>query len=281
MPASSTPFTAIVLAADRGHPDPVAQAAGASCKAMSPVAGVPMLARVLAALRAAESVDRTILCGPPRTVIDKDLRLQQILDTDGLQWLPNRPSPSTSAAAALETVGADTPVLVTTADHALLSPVMVDHFCSQARLASADVLVALAAYKAIMQAYPGMRRTATRFQDGPFCSCNLFAVLNARGRRAVEFWRQVENDRKKPWKMVHKLGWYVVLRYLLGRLPLAEGLNRASRLLGARAGSVLMPFPEAAVDVDTPDDWRSVDAIARNLKGLGSGRPVVSHDKTC
>ena len=263
MAAQPPRFTAIVLAADRDDPDPVARASGASCKAMTPVGGIPMLARVLETLRAAKTVDRVIICGPPRIVVEKDAHLQQLLDSDRLQWMPSRQSPSTSAAAALKTVAADTPVLITTADHALLSPVMVDHFCNQARLASADVLVALAAYQAVMRAYPDMRRTATRFQDGPYCSCNLFGILTARGRRAVDFWRQVENERKKPWKMINKLGWLVVLRYLLGRLPLAEGLNRGSRLLATRADAVLMPFPEAAVDVDTPADWRFVEKIAR------------------
>ncbi len=267
MPAQPSRFSAIVLAADRGHPDPVAQASGASCKAMAPVGGTPMLVRVLEALRAAEAVDAVILSGPPRAVIDNDPLLQQVLASPGLRWQPSRQSPSTSAAAALKTIGADTPVLVTTADHALLSPAMVNHFCDQAQLAAADVTVALAAYDAIMRAYPGMRRTATRFQDGPFCACNLFAFLNARGRRAVDFWRQVEDERKKPWKMINKLGWLVVLKYLMGRLRLDEALERASQLLEIRAAAVMMPFPEAAVDVDTPSDWHFVEELARRSDG--------------
>jgi CTP:molybdopterin cytidylyltransferase MocA len=262
MPARPTPFAAIVLAADRDIPDPVAQAAGASCKAMAPVDGIPMVARVIKALRSSEAVDTIILCGPPRIVFEKEIQLQQLLDSEGIQWLPSRETPSTSAAAALRTVAAETPVLLTTADHALLRPAMVDYFCHQTRLAAVDVSVALASYKAVMAAFPTMRRTATRFQDGPFCSCNLFAILNSRGRRAVDFWRQVERDRKTPWKMLNKLGYWVVLKYLLGRLTLAEGLKRASQMLKIRADAILMPFPEAAVDVDTPADWHFVKNIA-------------------
>lgn len=268
MPAMPSQFTAIVLAADRCDPDPVAQAAGVSCKAMAPVDGTPMVARVIGALRASEAIDTIILCGPPREIVKNDKRLHELIDSEKLKWQPNRESPSTSAVAALKTLAADSPVLLTTADHALLTPAMVDHFCVQARrLATADVLVALASYKAIMQAFPGMRRTATRFQDGPFCSCNLFAILNSRGRQAADFWRQVERERKTPWKMINKLGWLVVLKYLLGRLTLAEGLNRASRMLGIRADAILMPFPEAAVDVDTPADWHFVEGIVRKSTG--------------
>ena len=43
--------TALVLAGQRRGTDPMAAAAGLSHKALLPVAGVPMLLRVLAALR--------------------------------------------------------------------------------------------------------------------------------------------------------------------------------------------------------------------------------------
>ncbi|MBL0715267.1 MAG: nucleotidyltransferase family protein [Desulfosarcina sp.] len=256
-------FTAVVLAADRTIPDPVAQAAGVSCKAMVPVDGIPMITRVIMALRGSKAIGSIILCGPPWTTLQNETGLQQLLDSESIQWLPNRETPSTSAAAALQTLAAETPVLLTTADHALLTPAILDYFCTKARHAAADVLVALAHYDAIMQAYPGMRRTATRFQDGPFCSCNLFAILTSRGRTAADFWRRVERERKTPWKMINKLGWLMVLKYLLGRLTLAEGLRRASQQLGFRASAVLMPFPEAAVDVDTPADWHFVQDIVK------------------
>ena len=105
-----------------------------------------------------------------------------------------------------------------------------------------------------------------RFQDGPFCSCNLFAILNSRGRRAADFWRQVEHDRKTPWKMLARIGYGPLLKYLLGRLHLAAGLERASKMLDLRAGAVLMPYPEAAVDVDKPSDWHFAAQLAAKMK---------------
>jgi CTP:molybdopterin cytidylyltransferase MocA len=259
-------FTAIVLAADRNIPDPVARAAGVSCKAMAPVEGVPMVIRVIEALRLSETIDAITLCGPPRSIVEKDDQLRQFMDANEINWLPSRETPSTSAAASLRTVADDKPVLLTTADHALLNSAMVDFFCQQSRHAAVDVTVALASYRDIIIAFPGMRRTATRFQDGPFCSCNLFAILTTNGRRAVDFWRQVEHDRKKPLKMLNKLGYWAVLKYLLGRLTLREGLNRASKLLELRADAIMMPFPEAAVDVDNPSDWHFATQQAAKMK---------------
>ena len=266
MKTTTNRFAAIVLAADRSVPDPVARAAGVGCKAMAPVDGRPMVVRVIEALRDAETIDAITLCGPPRSVVEHEIELRALLDATAINWVPSRETPSTSAAATLRTFADHKPVLLTTADHALLNPVMIDYFCQQAHQTAADVVVALASHQDVMTAFPGMRRTAARFQDGPFCSCNLFAILNSRGRRAVDFWRQVEHDRKTPWKMLNKLGYWVVLKYLVGRLPLAEGLKRASKLLELRADAIMMPYPEAAVDVDQPSDWHFVRQQAAKMK---------------
>lgn len=262
MQGVSKPFTAVILAADRETPDPVAQSAAVRCKALAPVDGKPMVARVLNALSASTEVSESILCGPDRAIVDCEPFLQELLQAESVQWMPSRNTPSTSAYDVLQQLPADQPVLLTTADHALLRPAIVDHFCHEARLSGCDVVIGLASYEAVMAAYPGMRRTATRFADGPFCGCNLFSFLTPQSRAAADFWRQVERDRKKPLKMLNKLGWIAVLKYLLGALSLTDGLDRISRRLGLRAGAVILPFPEAAVDVDTPADWQFVQGLS-------------------
>ena len=61
--------------------------------------------------------------------------------------------------------------------------------------------------------------------------------------------------------MMGAIGWIVALRYLLGKLSLHEGLGRLSTRMNVKAGAVILPFPEAAVDVDTVSDWRIVEEI--------------------
>jgi hypothetical protein len=102
----------------------------------------------------------------------------------------------------------------------------------------------------------------TRFKNGDFCGCNLYAFLTPKSRSAADFWRRVENKRKQPVQMLGELGWRVVLRYLLGRLSLDDVLQHVSLRMGLRAGVVLMPFPEAAVDVDSVGDWDLARSIA-------------------
>ena len=90
----------------------------------------------------------------------------------------------------------------------------------------------------------------------------LFAFFTPAGRRAVTYWRRVEEERKRPLRLVvGALGWPAIVAYALGRVTLEAGVRRVSRRLGLRAGIVILPFPEAAVDVDSADDLQLVRAI--------------------
>jgi len=259
---SYQPFTAVVLAADRTGEDPVARAAGVPCKALAPVGGRPMLFRVLDALEASNLVNTCMVCGPPAAILDRAPLVRQRLSASGMKWLAPQATPSTSTLAALNSITEGTPVLLTTADHALLTPAMVDHFGREALATGCDVVAALVSHALVMAQYPGMRRTRTRFSDGAFCGCNLFAFLTAESRTAADLWRQVENDRKRPLKMIGRLGWMVVLRYLLGRLSLKDAVRLISERMGLKVGVVILPFPEAAADVDSVSDWHFAEAIA-------------------
>jgi hypothetical protein len=115
-----------------------------------------------------------------------------------------------------------------------------------------------------MAAYPQSKRTAIRLRDGAYCSCNLFGFLTPRARVVANLWRKVESQRKKALRLISVFGWKAVLHYLLRRPSLEEGLGRISQRLGLSAGAVVMPFPEAAVDVDTVSDWKLVESIVAN-----------------
>jgi GTP:adenosylcobinamide-phosphate guanylyltransferase len=257
-------FTAIVLAADRSPDNPVAKATGVCCKALTLVDGRPMVLRVLDALNAANEIDACIMCGPQRYAVNQDAELCDRIVSGHVKWVENRATPSSSTLHILQSLPKDRPVLVTTADHALLNAQIVDYFCSHARTTGRDIIIGLARHELLAAAYPGTRRTVTRLRDGAYCSCNLFAFLTPRARTAADFWRNVEDRRKKPWRMISTVGWMAVLRYLLGRLSLDEGLARISRQMGLIAGAIIMPFPEAAIDVDSIDDLRLVQDIVKH-----------------
>ena len=257
----ATPFSAIVMAADRNPDDPVTRAAGVTCKALAPVGDIPMALRVLNALEESLEVGPRLLCGPPAPLLEQAAALKSGVDAGDYGWLASRESPSASATAAMEQIPESQPVLLTTADHALLSAQIIDYFCGQARTAGFDLVVALAPHELVAKAYPSVKRTRLRFSDGDYCSCNLFAFMTPRSRAITGFWRKVESQRKQPWRVISILGWWPVFKYLLGRLSLQEALARLSDRLEMKIGVTILPFAEAAVDVDSENDWRLVQQL--------------------
>lgn len=267
MKRQTTPFTAVVLAGARGPSDPVAEAAGVSCKSLTPVGGRPMVLRVLDALDEAREIESVILCGPHQSAIDQIEELHARIASGKVKWVENQATPSSSTYQVLQSLADEIPVLVTTADHALLTAEMVDYFCSGARGSGKDVVVGLALHELVTAKYPETKRTAIPLGDGSYCSCNLFGFLTPEARSAAHFWRKVESQRKKTLRLIAGFGWFNLLLYLLKRPSLEEGLERISKRIGLRAGAVLLPFPEAAVDVDTFSDWKLVESIVANRTG--------------
>jgi GTP:adenosylcobinamide-phosphate guanylyltransferase len=255
------PFSVVILAADRELNDPVARASEVSCKALTPVSGRAMVLRVLDALREADEVDVRILAGPAMASVEQNAELNELISSGQVQWYAPQATPSSSAFSVLQSLPENVPVLVTTADHALLTAAMVDHFCGVARDSGCDVLAGVARHDMVSEAFPETLRTVTRLKDGGFCGCNLFAFMTPQARLAADFWREVESERKKPLRVVKIMGWMAVLRYLLGQLTLDHALARLSRRMNLKVGVVEMPFAEAAVDVDKVDDWLLVESV--------------------
>lgn len=258
-----TRFTAIVLAGDRGPDDPLVKAANTTCKALIPVAGKAMVQRVLSALKESRFVGQRILCGPPWAILKDDPNLSKAVETGEFQWIENQLTPSLSAGHAMQSIPASDPVLITTADHALLDVDMLNYFCERAGNSEYDVVVSLADYDNIIQTYPDTKRTALKFRNGNFSGCNMFAFITPAGRSIAKFWAHIEKQRKNPFRVVSAAGWTAIIRYAFGLLTLEEGLQRISKRLNLRIGVIIMPQPEAAIDIDTIEDWELADTIAR------------------
>ena len=257
-------FVAIVLAGDRTKNDPVAVDAGVSCKAIAPICGRPMILRVLDALEDSGVIHSIVLCGPPQASINDCPELAETIEQANITWLPDLDSPSRSVESAMAAIDEHEHVLLTTADHALLQGEMVSYFISQCLQDNADANVGLVEYKTISEAYPEVKRTVIKLNNGGYCGCNLFAFMTAKGRILVPFWRQVEQSRKRPARMIAGiLGVWGVLSYVMGKLSLDSALAKVSSRLQLDIKAVLLPFPEAGVDVDTAKDRQFVETILR------------------
>ena len=254
-------FAAVVLAADRTGKDPITQHSGAACKAFAPVAGVPMIIRVLDTLQACDLISTIILCGPPESLHEHCPELKQRIASGQVTWLPNLDSPSRSAEHGLNHIPPDMPVLVTTADHALLTPAIVRDFLQNAAVTPCDAAVGAVSETALSAAFPGCKRTIIRLRDGGFRGCNLYA-FNQRGRALVRFWRQAEDLRKRPWRLIGKvLGLKTVFLYLIGQLTSQQGLAAVSEKSGVNIRLVMLDDARAGIDVDKAQDLMLAESI--------------------
>lgn len=255
-------LTALVLAGTRGGGDPLAAYAGVSHKALIEVGGRTMIERVVAAVAALPEVAR-IVVAIERPELLRDLAaLQPPACAKPITTMATASGPSATVAAALAALG--TPLLVTTADHALLQTSWLSEFLTGCP-ADADVVVALGRRAAVEAAAPHTRRTWLRFADGDYSGCNLFLMARPAAVGAARLWCEMERDRKAPLRMMRRLGWTMALRYRLGRLTLAAAMSRLGEMAGgARLAVVELSDGRAAIDVDKPED---LDLVRQMVAG--------------
>ncbi len=248
-------LTALVLAGSRPGGDPLAAHAGVTHKALIEIGGRTMLERVVVALAASPQIGRIVVA------IERP-ELVAMLPTVGkpVVSMVAASGPSASVAACLQAEG--TPLLVTTADHALLAPQWVEEFLAAGTAADTDVVVGLARREVVSAAAPETQRTYLRFSDGDYSGCNLFLLSRPAATGVVRLWQEIEARRKRPLSMLRRLGVSYALRYALGRLSLREALDRLGTLSGTRLTATLLTDGRAAIDVDKPADLELVRRLA-------------------
>jgi GTP:adenosylcobinamide-phosphate guanylyltransferase len=250
-------ITAAILAGQRPGIDPFAAEYAQTYKALVPVAGRPMVAYALHTLVTHPRIGKVLLLGQDgQAILDglKDTRLAgntKITIMDG----PN----SISKAVAAAVVATNGPLLLTTADHVLLSHAMIDAMLESA---SSDVTVAMVERKVLLARYPQSKRTWLKFRGGWWSGANLFWLDGGvKLMRLLEFWQGIEADRKKGWRILSAFGPLLALGALLRLWSIEEAVKKAGKRFGLNAVIAAMPQAEACIDVDKPSDKALVEQI--------------------
>lgn len=247
-------FTAIVLAGSRPSRDAFAESFGTDLKALIPVGGEPMVRRPVHALLESSDIAKIlVLCQAPE-------RIAEVLPDDAR--IEVRTSEGTIAETMLGLIddkSVDWPLLVTTADHALLTAATVDEFCKG--VGGSDVAIGVVRRDSLMRRLPGTRRTWLKFRGGGYTGANLFALRSPAVRPAIELWRSVEQDRKKAWRVISLLGPAMLIAAALRLASLDEVLSRLGGRLGLSLKAIRLSNPLAGVDVDKAEDHALVEDI--------------------
>lgn len=248
-------WTAILLAGARPGADALAEAQGVASKAQILVAGVPMITRVAETLLACPAVARVVVL------------TQRPEDVRNLLPVSDRLTLRESAGSIAQTIArfagddaAPWPLFVTTADHPLLTPRTVAAFLDGVGRQD-DVGLGVVFRSVVQRRFPASRRTWIRVGDGDFTGANLFAFRGPRALAVLALWAGVERSRKTGWRLVARLGPWLLVRALLRWVTLQGALDEAGARLGARVRAVPLDDPLAAVDVDKPADLALAIAV--------------------
>jgi GTP:adenosylcobinamide-phosphate guanylyltransferase len=247
-------WTAVVLAGSRPGRDTFAEQFGTALKPLIPVGGEPMVRRPVRALLQSGGVGKILV------VSQSPDRIAAVLPEDAR--IEFRKSAG-SIAETIERIVLDRstafPLIVTTADHALLDAQMIAEFTAAAQ--GADLAIGVVERRPLLARLPQTQRTWLAFRGGAYSGANLFALGSIKTLAAIEQWRAVEQDRKKGWRVLSALGPALLLGALLRVRTLDQSVAATGRKLGLTARAIVLSDPLAAVDVDKPDDHALVDAI--------------------
>lgn len=244
----SSDITAIILAGQRPGIDPLAAAFDLECKALIPVGGIPMVSRVFAALDAHPAITSI------RVMAQDVAALKRAGDFEV------SPSGATIAATIAPLVAeAREPMLITTADHALLSAAMLDSFITKAR--GADLAIGMVERHTLLAAYPQSKRTWLKFRGGAYSGANLFWVGSPDVMPLLDIWKQVEQKRKRGRALIGAFGPWILLGVALRLLTLEGALAKIGKRFGITIVPVILPQAEACIDVDSIADHQLVERI--------------------
>jgi GTP:adenosylcobinamide-phosphate guanylyltransferase len=247
-------YAAVVLAGSRPGRDAFAEQFGTDLKALIPVSGEPMVRRPVRALLASEPVGKVVVLAQARE------RIAAVLPDDArIEIRQSQGTIAETMLGLLDDATIEWPLLVTTADHALLDAQTIDEFVHGA--SDADIAIGVVERANLLHRLPDTQRTWLKFRGGAYTGANLFALNSPAVRPAIELWRSVEQDRKKAWRVMSLLGPAVLLCVALRLVSVDEVLAQLGGRLGLTLKAVRLSNPLDGVDVDKPADHTLVEAI--------------------
>lgn len=250
---------AIVLAG-YDEKEPLSQHFQVAAKALVPLAGKPMVAYVLEALRSSQTISQIIYVG---------VKHPQLA---GLYDVQLEPSPYIleNLKNSIAHVQQNEPeaMLIVSADLAWLDAEAVDTFVQQSQKEDAALFYAVIAAEQVRQQFPTQtHRQFARVQaDGKvegkvegsssqeFTGGSVLYLRPEAITSLLTFAERAYHARKNPLALARILGFRLTMQFLSRSLTIRAVEKRVSVLLGVQARALQMPHANLAIDVDTLEE---------------------------
>lgn len=235
-------FDAVVLAAGR-LPASDAACAGIELKALAPIGESTPLRAIAGALRASRSVARLIVVGPAS--------IHGTLDCVDV-WVDERASGEENVLAGLANAQTQR-AIVTASDAPFVEAGHIDDLLSRI---PDDVDFAYPVFRSdeFLSEFPQGRSRFARVGSALWTGGSMCVMNVAMALRKADLIRRAFRARKSQFAMASLLGADCILRYLTGRLAIADVERRLGRLTGGRALAIRGAHPALAMDCDDAQD---------------------------
>ncbi len=227
-----------------------------------------MLSRVARVLLGSEAVGRILILAQESEALLDHPDTRWIRNEARISLEPSEVSISAGVWSLLRRHPNSYPFLITTADNVLLDERTIGAMVDAA--AGADVAAGLVERRTLLAAYPESERTWLPFRNESFSGANLFWIGSPEARPLIALWQGIEQSRKRRWRVVGAFGPLLLLAAVLRLLTLRQAFDRIGRRYKLKITPVVLPFPEACIDVDKPGDHALVTAILERRAAEGA-----------
>jgi CTP:molybdopterin cytidylyltransferase MocA len=222
-----------------------AESAGTRVKALAPVRGTTMLARMIVALRAAGVSEIAVVGGD-------EVRMACTASVD--RFVSESPSGSENLLRALRAWPDNERLLYATSDLPYVTAAAIGDFVE--RVGQGTLAVALAEFGEFAARFPGAPPFGITLAGERVVNGGLFSIPHGATEKLASMATRFFEARKRPWRMASLVGPAVLIRFLSGRLRVADLETMALHVLQVPAQALRGCAPELAFDVDTAADYR-------------------------
>jgi CTP:molybdopterin cytidylyltransferase MocA len=248
----------IVMAAQRkGIVNPLARRFGISHKCLIPMAGKPLIRHVVETVASHPDVCDVVISIEEASFGKVGNALSHVRARADVRFCDAADNLADSVTAAA--AGHKGPLVVTTADHPLLTHQSID--AVRDGLRGSEAVIAMTRGDFVKAVNLDGQARYYRFRCGEYSNCNLYGLASAEHLRAAEIFRGGGQFVKKAGRIVSAFG---ILNLLLLRsrlISLQAGMKRISRRIGLRVLPVILEDGSQAIDVDNDNSYRIVSEL--------------------
>jgi GTP:adenosylcobinamide-phosphate guanylyltransferase len=240
---------AVILAGGIPQPDePLYTYTKGDPKALTDIAGKPMIQWVLDALSDAKHVDNVIIVGlsPKNELACK--KPVYYLSNQG-RMLANI---VLGVKKSMELDKKTKYVLVVSADIPALKPEMVDWLVETCMETKDDLYYGVCTREVMEARFPGSKRTYTKLKGIELCGADINITHVRMAIEHLDMWESLIGTRKSPLKQAGIIGLGTLFRVVTRSITLDDLVETVCKRIGIKGRAIVWPHAEACMDVDKP-----------------------------